>query len=66
MSEQAKDEAAEQSPGLAGSLAGRSAAVTLALAKKSGSNGVSVAKAILERVDSLKGRLIPDSVRVAV
>jgi multidrug efflux pump subunit AcrB len=43
-----------------------SAAVTLALAKKSGSNGVSVAKAILERVDSLKGRLIPDAVRVAV
>lgn len=41
-------------------------AVTLAIAKKIGSNGVTVANAILERTDALKGRLIPDNVNVAV
>jgi multidrug efflux pump subunit AcrB len=41
-------------------------AVTLAIAKKSGSNGVAVARAILHRVASLQGRLIPNSVQVAV
>jgi len=41
-------------------------AVTLALAKKSGSNGVSVVEEILSRVDSMKGRLIPGNVEVTV
>ncbi|MEJ2576523.1 MAG: efflux RND transporter permease subunit, partial [Gammaproteobacteria bacterium] len=41
-------------------------AVTVAIAKKIGTNGVTVADAVLERVDSLKGRLIPEQVRVAV
>ena len=41
-------------------------AVTVALAKKEGSNGVTVANAILEKVERLKGQLIPDNVRVEV
>ncbi len=41
-------------------------AITVAIAKKEGSNGVTVANAILEMADSLKGRLIPDQVRVEV
>lgn len=44
----------------------RSPAVTIALAKRAGANAVVVADAILERVDSLRGRLIPDGVRVEV
>ncbi|MDX1335618.1 MAG: efflux RND transporter permease subunit, partial [Gammaproteobacteria bacterium] len=35
------------------------AAVTIAIAKKKGSNGVSVAEDILKKVDTLKGRIIP-------
>lgn len=41
-------------------------AVTLAIAKKTGTNGVSVVNKILERVDSMKGRLIPSNVEVNV
>ncbi len=41
-------------------------AVTIAIAKKKGSNGVTVADAILKRVAFLKGRVIPDNVRVDV
>ncbi len=41
-------------------------AVTVALAKKEGSNGVEVANAILGRLESLKGVLIPDNVQVAL
>ncbi len=41
-------------------------AVTVALAKKEGSNGVTVANAILEKVESLKGQLIPDNVQIEV
>ena len=41
-------------------------AVTLAIAKKSGTNGVSVVQEILERVDAMKGRLIPSNVEVSV
>ena len=40
------------------------AAVTIAIAKKEGSNGVEVANAILDKVASLKGRLLPDNVHV--
>ncbi|WP_018950306.1 efflux RND transporter permease subunit [Thioalkalivibrio sp. ALMg11] len=42
------------------------AAVTLAIAKKSGSNGVTVANDVLERLERLKGSVIPDNVEVAV
>ena len=41
-------------------------AVSLALAKRAGANAVVVAQAILARVETLKGRLIPDDIRVAV
>jgi len=41
-------------------------AVTVAVAKKEGSNGVDVAKAVLKRVESLKGTLIPANVNITV
>ena len=41
-------------------------AVTLAIAKKKGSNGVTVAGDILNKVEYLKGRIIPDNVVVSV
>jgi multidrug efflux pump subunit AcrB len=41
-------------------------AVTIAIAKKVGTNGVSVANAILERVDALKGTIIHDNIHVEV
>ncbi|WP_428095779.1 efflux RND transporter permease subunit [Candidatus Thioglobus sp.] len=41
-------------------------AVTIAIAKKYGSNGVAVAENILAKVAELKGRLIPDNVEIAV
>ncbi len=41
-------------------------AVTIALAKKEGTNGVTVAAAVLERLESLKGRLVPDNVYVSI
>lgn len=41
-------------------------AVTVAFSKIKGSNGISVSKQILERVESLKGYLIPDNVNVVV
>ncbi len=42
------------------------AAVTIAIAKKLDTNGVTVAKAILDKLDSLQGRIIPDNVHVAI
>ncbi|MEE9310283.1 MAG: efflux RND transporter permease subunit [Cocleimonas sp.] len=47
-------------------IANGAPAVTLAIAKKHGTNGVDVAEAVLERVEHFKGRLIPDNVHVAV
>ena len=41
-------------------------AVTLAIAKRAGANAVTVADAVLERVESLKGSLVPDSMSVSV
>ena len=41
-------------------------AITVAIAKKEGSNGVTVANDILAMVESLKGRLIPEQVEVEV
>jgi len=42
------------------------AAVTLSLAKRPGANAVDVVNAVLEKVDHLKGRLIPADVSVSV
>ena len=44
----------------------RSPAVTVALAKRAGANAVVVADAILDRVEGLRGSLIPEGVRVEV
>ncbi|WP_019591474.1 efflux RND transporter permease subunit [Thioalkalivibrio sp. ALE20] len=41
-------------------------AVTLAIAKKPGSNGVTVANGVLERLERLKGSAIPDNVGVEI
>jgi multidrug efflux pump subunit AcrB len=41
-------------------------AVTIAIAKKEGTNGVTVAEAILSKLRSLKGRLIPDNINVEI
>jgi len=41
-------------------------AVTIAVAKKVGSNGVTVAEDVLAQVEYLKGRIIPDNVEVSV
>jgi multidrug efflux pump subunit AcrB len=41
-------------------------AVTIAIAKKEGTNGVTVAHAILQRLDALRADLIPPEVQVAV
>ncbi len=46
--------------------ADNAAAVTIAIAKKHGTNGVEVADAIMEKVNHLKGRMIPDNVYVEV
>ena len=40
--------------------------VTIAVAKKVGTNGVSVAEDVLKQVEYLKGRIIPDNVEVSV
>jgi multidrug efflux pump subunit AcrB len=42
------------------------AAVTLSIAKRPGSNAVSVVDEVLEKVESLKGTLIPNDISVAV
>ncbi|OJY31863.1 MAG: multidrug transporter AcrB [Rhodobacterales bacterium 65-51] len=44
----------------------RAPAVTLAVAKRAGANAVVVAEAILHRVESLEGRLIPEDMQVTV
>ncbi len=41
-------------------------AVTLTLAKRKGTNAISVANKVLERVEELKGTLIPDNVHVTI
>ncbi|MEN8175902.1 MAG: efflux RND transporter permease subunit, partial [Pseudomonadota bacterium] len=41
-------------------------AVTIAIAKKEGTNGVTVASAVIDRVDELMGKLIPTNVDFAI
>lgn len=41
-------------------------AVTVAIAKREGANAVVVAHELLQRLEALQGRLVPDDVRVAV
>lgn len=41
-------------------------AVTIAIAKKKGTNGVQVAEDIISRVEGLRGRLIPNDVEISI
>ncbi len=47
-------------------VANAAPAVTIAIAKKKGSNGVSVYSELLEKVEGIKGIIIPDNVHVFV
>ncbi|OOY53786.1 efflux RND transporter permease subunit [Solemya velum gill symbiont] len=47
-------------------LTGVAPAVTIAIAKKEGTNGVTVAEDILAKLESLKGRLVPDNINVEI
>ncbi|MBS0215944.1 MAG: efflux RND transporter permease subunit [Proteobacteria bacterium] len=53
-------------PGRAGPKAGVAPAVTLAIAKKPGSNAADITTAIAQRVEQLKGELIPTGVHVSI
>ncbi|MBB5206553.1 efflux RND transporter permease subunit [Chiayiivirga flava] len=53
-------------PGRDGPAAGRAPAVTLAIAKKPGSNAADITDAIRQRIGQLQGELIPDGVHVTV
>ena len=41
-------------------------AVTIAIAKKPGTNGVTVADGVLRQIEMLKGRVIPDNIQVSI
>ena len=41
-------------------------AVTIAIAKKKGSNGVEVAQKVIEKVNTLRGTIIPDDIQLSV
>lgn len=49
-----------------GPTAGMAPAVTIAVAKKPGSNAADITAAVSERIEQLKGELIPEGVRVAI
>jgi len=55
-------------PAAEGSLAevGESPAVTIAIAKKPGTNAVDIARSVIERFEQLRGIYIPDDVKVQV
>src|SRR5690606_35797050 len=53
-------------PGRAGPESGTAPAVTLAIAKKPGSNASDITARVLERVDALRGQVIPEGVQVEV
>ncbi|MCB1738635.1 MAG: efflux RND transporter permease subunit, partial [Gammaproteobacteria bacterium] len=53
-------------PGDAHTVSNGQPAVTIAIAKKEGSNGVTVAEAVVRKVEALKGRLIPPNVKVEI
>ncbi|WP_140909181.1 efflux RND transporter permease subunit [Cognatiluteimonas lumbrici] len=53
-------------PGRAGPEAGLAPAVTIAIAKKPGSNAADITGAITRRLDTLRGQLIPEGVHATV
>ena len=52
--------------GRAGPATGRAPAVTVAIAKKPGSNAADITAAVRERLDGLRAQVIPDSVHVEI
>ena len=50
----------------AADAAAEQAAVTLTVAKRPGANAIAVARDVLAKVDALRGRLIPNDVRVSI
>ncbi len=52
--------------GRAGPASGLAPAVTIAIAKKPGSNAADITGAITQRVEQLKGELIPDGINVTI
>ena len=58
--------ARESRKGIDGSAVGQYEAVTIAIAKKKGANASRVADEALEKVEALKGNLIPSDVKVTV
>jgi multidrug efflux pump subunit AcrB len=53
-------------PGTDTSIGAPYPAVTLTLAKRKGTNAIGVAEKVLERVEGLKGSLIPDNINVSI
>jgi len=53
-------------PGRAGPAAGTAPAVTIAIAKKPGSNASTITTAIAHRIEQLRGELIPQGVHVGI
>ncbi len=53
-------------PNRAGPKAGIAPAVTIAIAKKPGSNAADITSAVARRIEAVKGELIPDGVQVSV
>ena len=57
---------AHERKGIKEDLKGELPAVTIAIAKKKGTNAVDVAEKVLERVEAMKGTLIPSDLNVTV
>src|ERR1035437_2984423 len=61
---------AEPTEGIAGKMPatryGQEPAVTLSIAKRPGANAISVAREVLKKVETLKGRVIPADVQISV
>jgi multidrug efflux pump subunit AcrB len=57
---------AHEEKGIKQALKGELPAVTIAIAKKKGTNAVDVAEKVLERVEAMKGTLIPKDLNVTV
>jgi multidrug efflux pump subunit AcrB len=61
---------AEPTDGIAGKIPatryGEQPAITLSIAKRPGANAISVAREVLKKVETLKGRIIPGDMQVSV
>jgi multidrug efflux pump subunit AcrB len=49
-----------------GKAAGEEPAVTLTIAKRPGANAIAVAKAVLQKIATLRGRTIPNNVQISI